>query len=95
MLRFVCSIMVLMLCSFALADNHYVAKNTIPASVSSLVEVDSGFPESPELVFTLTKSISSVGPLYFLNGLALAQPCSCVAQRIYGNTSIRSPPIAL
>lgn len=84
-----------MLCSFALADNHHGAKNTIPASVSSLVEVDSGFPESPELVFILTKSISSVGPLYFLNGVVLAQPCSCVAQRIYGNTSIRSPPIAL
>jgi len=95
MLRIVFSIMVLVLCSFALAENHHVAKNTIPTSVSSIVEVDLGFPESPELVFTLTKSTSSLVPIYLLSGAIPAQRCSCLVQRVYGNTSIRSPPLAL
>lgn len=93
MLRIVFSIMVLMLCSFVLADSHHVAKNTIPASVSSIVELDSGFPEAPELVLTFTKLLNTLAPIYFLKGRVLALKSHRVTQRVYGNTSIRSPPL--
>ncbi|WP_269620658.1 hypothetical protein [Zhongshania sp. BJYM1] len=95
MLRIVFSIMMLMLCSFALADSHHLAKSAEPSSVSAMVELDAGVPDSTDLPFALLDSSASIAPIYLLDGRVPKQAFQRLVWRFYGNTSIRSPPLTL
>lgn len=95
MLRIVLSMLVLMLCTFALAESYHVTKDTSPASVSSLAELDSGLTDSPEITVVVTGSDTQLAPLYLLAERVPAQQSHRVELRDYGNTSIRSPPVTL
>lgn len=95
MLRNVFSIIVLMLCTSALAESYDVAKNTVPSSVSAIIEVDSGFPESLDIALTLSYLHSSYAPAYLLEGRVPRPGFHRLEQGVVGNASIRAPPPAL
>ena len=90
MLRIVFSMMLFLLCTFALADNSRHTVNTIPNTVG-----DSGLSETTDLVFTLSAQRSPVAPFYVLESRALTPVARAYSKRLFGNTSIRAPPLDL
>lgn len=95
MLRNVFSIVLLMLCTSALAESYDAAKNTLPSSVSAIVEVDSGFPESPDIALSLSYLHSSYAPVYILLGRTPRSSFHRHEQGAVANAPIRAPPTTL
>ena len=95
MLRIVFSMMLFLLCTFALADNSRHTVNTIPNTVGDFVDFDSGLSETTDLVFTLSAQRSPVAPFYVLESRALTPVARAYSKRLFGNTSIRAPPLDL
>ncbi|CAA0092075.1 Uncharacterised protein [Zhongshania aliphaticivorans] len=95
MLRIVFSILALMLWTAALAGSYHGVNDAAPANVSSMVELESGFTDTPERLFTAATPQTSSAPQYTLLGRVAPQTSPRVKNHVYGNASIRSPPITL
>lgn len=95
MVRSLLAIVVLLLCSNALADRHHLAKSWLAATTGDAVECRTNFADGKDLPVSLPSKSAAIFHPYAIAPIIAFQPQVVGPQVISGASPIRAPPHSL
>jgi hypothetical protein len=95
MLRSLVAILLLLLCTNALADRSHTAKSFLPAAIGDMVECSAGFIDRSDQPLDLPKPATISVPGAFAIVPTYYWPAAASAQFRPGQYAIRAPPLTL